>query len=92
MKISQDLEDDLDNIMEEKIRNFIIQELWELVDAVVNYEYYDGPKVTLEMIAEKTKKLGEIIGERKDYKNCPSYAQAEFIILNATRCVSTAKD
>lgn len=79
--------------MEEKIRNFIIQELWELIDAVVDYKYYGGLEVSLEMIAEKTKKLGEIIGEREDYRECPSYAQAEFIILNATReCANTAKD
>lgn len=79
--------------MEEKIRNFIIKELWELVDAVVDYKYYGGTEVSLDTIAKKTKKLSDLIGEREDYREYPSYAQAEFIILNATReCANTAKD
>ena len=68
--------------MEEKIRDFIKQELWELVDAVVNYKYYGGKKIDLEIIEEKAKKLDALVG---DYSDEGYLNQAKFIIENAKR-------
>lgn len=79
--------------MEEKIRDFIRQELWELIDIVVRYKDYGGPIPGIDYIKEKEKKLINLVGE--DYyekEDNPGINQARFIIKNAERCVNTAKD
>jgi hypothetical protein len=79
--------------MEEKIRDFIIQELWDLVDIVVDYKDYGGPIPETDYIEAKKEKLIDLVG--KDYyekEDNPRINQARFIIKNAERCVNTVKD
>ena len=73
--------------MRERIKKFIKDELLDLVDAVVDYKYYSGPELDLDLITEKNKGLEEIINSvpGNDYEEWEEYKQARFIILNVIR-------
>jgi hypothetical protein len=79
--------------MRERIKKYTKDKLLSLADAVVNYEYYGGPKLSLGSIAEKHKGLAEIIGSAPacDYAEWEECRQAQFIILNATRAYYKGK-
>lgn len=79
--------------MEETIQKFIRSELWELVDAVVEYKDYGGQKPELDYIKTKEEKLINLVGQEY-YKNeyNPSINQARFIIHNALRLYGMARN
>lgn len=78
--------------MEEKIKEFIQQELWELVDAVVDFKYCGGKKPEVEIIESKERKLRDLVGDENIQESPPFLNQARFIISNARRELECLKN
>lgn len=65
--------------MEEILRKFIQEELYEVVDMVVENH------IDVHILNSKAGKLGALINEYSPDEDLPEYRQAMFIISNAYR-------
>ena len=69
--------------MEEILRKFIQEELYEVVDMVVAKRYNPTAEIDLEILNSKADKLEALVDKYKPEEDLPEYRQAIFIIKNA---------
>lgn len=71
--------------MEEILRKFIQEELYEVVDMVIAKQYDPEKKIDPDLLKSKSRKLEDLVMKYKPSEDLPEYRQAIFIISNAYR-------
>ena len=71
--------------MEEILRKFIQEELYEVVDIVVAKQYDPEKEIDQNLLESKSRKLEDLVTKYKPSEDLPEYRQAMFIISNAYR-------
>jgi hypothetical protein len=71
--------------MEEILRKFIQEELYEVVDMVIAKQYDPEKKIDSDLLESKSRKLEDLVIRNKPSEDLPEYRQAMFIISNAYR-------
>lgn len=71
--------------MEEILRKFIQEELYEVVDMVIAKQYDPEKKIDPDLLESKSRKLEDLVMKYKPSEDLPEYRQAMFIISNAYR-------
>ena len=71
--------------MEEILRKFIQEELYEVVDTVIEKQYDPEKKIDPDLLESKSRKLEDLVMKYKPSEDLPEYRQAMFIISNAYR-------